>query len=216
MSMFCAHVPGVVTSANVNVGLGSHASLAVGSLNTGCAGHSIVSGPPTPLIIGEAMSTTWIVCAAVLWLPQWSIAVHVRVTVYACGQAPGVVTSANVSVGLASHASVAVGVANDGEAGHWIVVGPGSVEITGAVVSTTWIVWLAVLWLPQWSVAVHVRVTSFACGQLPGVVTSANVSVGLASHASVAVGVVNDGEAGHWIVVGPGSVEITGAVVSTT
>src|SRR5216117_1497458 len=88
--------------------------------------------------------------------------------------------------------------------------------ITGAVVSTTWITWLAVELLPQWSTAVHVRVTSFACGQLPGVVTSANVSVGLGSHASVAVGVVNDGEAGHWIVVGPGSAESTGGVVSIT
>src|SRR5207247_4297255 len=95
-------------------------------------------------------------------------------------------------------------------------VGPGSVENTGAVVSTTWITWHAVELLPQWSLAVHVRVTSFACGQLPGVVTSANVSVGLGSHTSVAVGVVNTGLAGHWIVVGPGSVEITGAVVSTT
>src|SRR5206468_798349 len=168
------------------------------------------------VITGAVVSTTWITWLAVALLPQWSVAVHVRVTSYACAQLPGVVTSANVSVGLGSHASVAVGVVNEGEAGHWIVVGAGSVESTGAVVSTTWITWLAVALLPQWSVAVHVRVTSYACAQLPGVVTSANVSVGLASHASVAVGVVNEGEAGHWIVVGAGSVEITGAVVSTT
>ena len=70
------------------------------------------------------------------------------------------VTSAKVSVGLGSQASVAVGVAKDGVAGHCMVVGPGSAEITGAVVSTTWISWLAVLLLPQWSVAVQVRVTS--------------------------------------------------------
>jgi hypothetical protein len=60
-------------------------------------------------------------------------------------------------------------------------------------------------------VAVHVRVTTF--GQVP-VVTSSNVSVGVGSQASVAVGVVNDGVAGHSIVVGPGKAEITGAVVS--
>src|SRR5438093_2079944 len=77
-------------------------------------------------------------------------------------------------------------------------------------------VWLAVELLPQWSVAVQVRVTSLACAQLPGVVTSANVRVGLGSQASVAVGVANDGVAGHSMVVGPGSVEITGAAVSFT
>src|SRR5437899_11509836 len=112
---------------------------------------------------------------AMLLLPQWSVAVQVRVTSWACGQLPGVVTSAKVSVGLGSQASVAVGVANDGVAGHWIVVGPGSVEITGAVVSTTWIAWLAVELLPQWSVAVQVRVTSWFCGHEPGVVTSAKL-----------------------------------------
>src|SRR6266436_3583233 len=95
-------------------------------------------------------------------------------------------------------------------------LGPGSVEITGAVVSTTLMVWLAVLLLPQWSVAVQVRVTLLACGQLPGAVTSAKVRVGLGSHASVTVGVAKDGVAGHWIVVGPGSVEMRGAVLSCT
>src|SRR5436309_1529114 len=168
------------------------------------------------VITGAVVSTTWITWLAVALLPQWSVAVHFRVTSFACGQLPGVVTSANVSVGLGSQTSVAVGVAKLGAVGHWIVVGAGSAEITGAVVSTTWITWLAVELLPQWSFAVHVRVTSFACGQLPGVIMSANVSVGLASHASVAVGVAKLGLAGHWIVVGAGSVEITGAVVSTT
>src|SRR5206468_11351287 len=136
-------------------------------------------------ITGAVVSTTWITWLAVELLLQWSVAVQVRVTSFACGQLPGVVTSANVSVGLASHASVAVGVANDGLAGHWIVVGPGSVEITGAVVSTTWIVWLAVLPLSQSSRAVHSLPTRRSSDQLPGVVTSANVSVGLGSHASV-------------------------------
>src|SRR6266478_1351789 len=97
-----------------------------------------------------------------------------------------------------------------------MVVGSGSVEMTGAVVSTTWMSWLAVLLLPQWSVAVQVRVTSEFWAQEPGVVTSAKVRVGLGSHASVAVGVAKDGVAGHWIVVGPGSVEMLGAVLSCT
>jgi hypothetical protein len=40
-----------------------------------------------------------------------------------------------------------------------MVVGPGSSEMLGAVVSATLIIWLALLWLPQWSAAVQVRVT---------------------------------------------------------
>ena len=35
------HVPGVVTSENVMVTLGSHASVAVGGVNTGIAGQLI-------------------------------------------------------------------------------------------------------------------------------------------------------------------------------
>jgi hypothetical protein len=70
------------------------------------------------------------------------------------------VTSLNVRVGEASQASVAVGVANVGVAGQSMVAAAGKDEMTGAVVSRTVIVWLAVLLLPQWSVAVHVRVTA--------------------------------------------------------
>jgi hypothetical protein len=60
-----------------------------------------------------------------------------------------VVTSAKVIVGLGSHASVAVGVVKLGVAGHSTVLGPGNVDITGAVVSCTVMVWLDVLLLPQ-------------------------------------------------------------------
>src|SRR5258706_11693451 len=84
-----------------------------------------------------------------------------------------VVTSANVSVGLGSQASVAVGVAKLGVPGHWIVLGAGSDEITGAVVSTTLMVWVEVLELPQRSTAVQERATEYAWAQLPAVVTSA-------------------------------------------
>src|SRR6266702_1821759 len=114
---------------------------------------------------------TWL---AVELLPQWSVAVQVRVTSFAWGQVPGVVTSANVSVGLGSHASVAVGVLNVGVAGNWIVCAGPTPEITGAVVSTTCTTWLAVELLPQWSVAVQVRVTSFAWVGFPAGGTWAN------------------------------------------
>ena len=55
--------------------------------------------------------------------------------------------------------SVAVATANTGVAGQLIVLTAGSGSITGAVISCTLIVWLAVLVLPQASVAVQVRVT---------------------------------------------------------
>ena len=138
----------MVTSEKVTVGLGSQPSLTVGAGKLGTAGHSIVAGP-AQLMLGACVSTTVTVWLQLAELPQWSVAVQVRVTLLACGQLPGVVTSAKVSVGIGSHASVAVGVANEGVAGHWIVVGPGKAESVGAVVSTTWMTWLAIELLRQ-------------------------------------------------------------------
>ncbi len=126
------------------------------------------------------------------------------------------VTSLYISAGVASHASVTVGTVNVGDAGHSIVVGPGSAPITGGVLSSTFIVWAAVLVFPHQSVAVHVRVTAYSWGQAPGVVTSLKVSTGEGSMRSVAVGVANIGVFGHSITVGPGKAEITGAARSTT
>src|SRR5438093_12835362 len=96
---------------------------------------------------------------AVELLPQWSVAVQVRVPAWACGQLPGVVASANVRVGLGSQASVAVGVVNDGVAGHSMTVLVGCFPTRRSSDLTTLMVWLAVELLPQWSVAVQVRVT---------------------------------------------------------
>ena len=69
-------------------------------------------------------------------LPHRSVAVQVRVMLNSFGHEPLVVTSAKVKVGTAQ-LSVAVGVAHDGVPEHSIVVGPGSPEITGGVVSST-------------------------------------------------------------------------------
>jgi hypothetical protein len=153
------HGVGAVKSADVSVLAPSQASSAVGLENTGVAGQKMIRGPPTPEITGGVLSSTVIVCEAVLLLPQSSVAVQVRVLEYSLGHAVGIVTSANVNVGVASQASVAVGVANAGVAGHWIIDGPGKAEITGAVISRTLMVWLSVLLLRQSSVAVQVRVT---------------------------------------------------------
>ena len=70
-------------------------------------------------------------------MPHGSIAVQVRFTEYACGQEPGVVSSANVKVTVPPQASVAVGVVKEGVAGHSMVVGPGNWLMTGAVLSST-------------------------------------------------------------------------------
>ena len=70
-----------------------------------------------------------------------------------------VVTSAKVNVAPELQASVAVGVAKLGVAGHDIVEAVGKVEITGATVSITFIVCDLVEKFPHKSVAVHVLVT---------------------------------------------------------
>ena len=67
-------------------------------------------------------------------LPQASLAVNLLVTVYSFAQAPWVVTSEVVIV-TGPHASLAVGVANEGVAGHWMVVGPGRADKVGGALS---------------------------------------------------------------------------------
>ena len=100
-----------------------------------------------------------IVCEAVELLLHPSVAVHVRVTLYAPAHAPLVVTSLNVRLNVLPHRSLAVASVNTGVAGQLIVVGAGSEAMTGAVRSCTLIVCALVELLPQASVAVQVLVT---------------------------------------------------------
>src|SRR5439155_1403714 len=100
---------------------------------------------------------------------------------------------------------------------HWTVASGGQL-ITGAVVSTTLIVWLQELLLPAQSVAVQVRVMTLVLGQLPATVLSLCVITGAGSQLSVAVALpvaVGSLELLHWTVASGGQV-ITGAVLSTT
>jgi hypothetical protein len=60
-------------------------------------------------MIGGVLSCTTIVLLHWAVFPQSSIAVHVLVTLKACGHAPGVVISEKVIFTVASQASVAVG-----------------------------------------------------------------------------------------------------------
>jgi hypothetical protein len=146
-----------VLSTNDKATLGSQLSVAVGVANSGVAGHSTVPSGGSGAKTGGVLSVTVMVWLAVRVLPQTSVAVQVRVTLYSCGQPPGVVTSANLSLGAGSQASVTVGVAKLGVAGHSTEVGPGSAEIKGGMLSRTRIVWTHWLRLLQSSVATQVR-----------------------------------------------------------
>jgi hypothetical protein len=182
----------------------------------GVAGHSTELGAGNAEITGAVLSVTLIVCERVEKFPQSSVAVQVLVTEYSAAQLPFVLTSSKVGITLASQASVAVGVAKFGVAGHSMELGPGKELSTGAVLSVTVIVCERVEKFPQSSVAVQVLVTEYSAAQLPLVLISSNVGITLASHASVAVGVAKDGAAGHSIELGAGSDERTGAVLSST
>jgi hypothetical protein len=145
-------------------------------------------------------------------LPQSSVAVQVRVTENSCGQLPGVVTLLLVISTLLSQASDAVATPKEGDAGHSTSDTVGHV-IEGAVLSVTEIVRLQVEELPQSSVAVQVRVT--VKGQLPEVVTSANVGSTSLSQSSVAVAEPKTIGFGHSTFDTVGHV-IEGAVLSST
>ncbi len=195
--------PSVTESASLNRtdSVESQASVAVTLGAAGIAVHSTVVSAGTPRSVGATVSTTMIVWLHVATLPHASVAVHVRVTLYACAQLPGVVTSANVTRGLASQRSLTVGVPNTGVAGHSIGDVTAAHVMLGAVVSTTVIVWLTgVDSFPLQSRPVHVRVIEYVPAHDPGAVESRYVTVGLASQASLAVGAVNTGLAGHSIV----------------
>jgi len=121
-----AHAPFVVTSSDVRVKALPHASVAVATANTGVAGQSIVVVAGNAAMTGAVISCTCIICDAVDELPQASVAVHVRVTLYEPAHAPFVVTSADVSVNALPQASVAVACIKTGTSGQLIVAGPRS------------------------------------------------------------------------------------------
>lgn len=94
--------------------------------------------------------------------------------------------------------------------------GAGKADMTGAVMSCTWIVCEAVELLPQPSVAVHILVTVYEPAHELGDVWSACVNTILLPHPSVADAVANTGVAGQNIVEGAGSEPMTGADTSCT
>jgi hypothetical protein len=128
---------------------------------------------------------TWL---QVLKFPQSSVDFHVRVMVYSCGQAPAIVASVYVTVGVASQLSEEEGfpvLAGNVLAEQSTVTLAGQV-ILGALVSTIVINWVQVLELPQSSIALNVLVITI-CGQSVPLITSEKPIVGVASQLSVAV-----------------------------
>ena len=122
------------------------------------------------VILGGVLSSTNITCRHVLELPQSSVALQVLLMVYSCGQVGlCIVTSVDVTVGVASQLSVAVAVpfAPPGAvlAEHSRVRFGGQV-ITGAVLSSTTMTCRHVLELPQSSVALHVLLMVYSCGHV--------------------------------------------------
>ena len=81
------------------------------------------------------LSVTEMVRLQVDALPQSSVAVQVRVTLYSAAQLPGVVTSDDVIATVASQASVAVAAPKLGVAGHSMGDTTEGQVIEGAVTS---------------------------------------------------------------------------------
>ena len=103
----------MVTSVEVIVGARSQLSVAVAvplaPPGAVLAVHSnvIFCGQ---VMTGGVLSSTKMVCRHVTELLQSSIPVHVRRIVYSWGHAPAIVTSADVTDGVASQLSVAVAI----------------------------------------------------------------------------------------------------------
>ena len=144
---------------NAMVTLGSHTSLAVAVPKDGVAGQFTGVTTVGQVMLGAALSITWMVRLQVAVFPQSSVAVQLRVMLYEPGQPLGVVASENVMATLASHASLADAVPKDGVVVQFTGVVTDGQVILGAVLSRTWIERLQVAVLPQSSVAIHVRVT---------------------------------------------------------
>ena len=170
---------------------------------------------------GAVVSTMVIVCRQSLpMLPQASVAVQVRVMTDSLEQEPAATPSLAEIIGAGSQLSVAVAVpvpAAAAEASHSTVTFAGQV-MTGAVRSSTVMVWVQLLLLLQSSVAVQVRVMADSLAQEPAATLSLAATIGAGSQLSVAAAIPVPAAAvaaSHSTVTFAGHV-MTGAVGSTT
>src|SRR4030095_1727897 len=204
-----------VTSLELITTFGSHASLTVGSVDAAAAGHSTVPSAPWPLSTGGVVSSIVTVCdTGVAALPAQSTAVHVLVIVPR-PQASRFVTSEELITTFGSHASITVGSVNAAVAGHSMVTSaPWPLRTGGVVSSIVTVCVTGVAALPAQSTAVHVLVT-VPSPHASRFVTSLELITTFGSHASLTVGSVNAGVAGHSIVTSAPWPLSTGGVVSS-
>jgi hypothetical protein len=134
------HVPFTVVSLPTCVTVAElQESLAVGAVNVGEAGQSMVAFAPAAPITGGVVSTLVLLCWTVpLVLPQPSTARQLRV-VTKVHWFPEVVSPRFDTV-TPLHVSDAVGAVNDGAAGHCTVLFAPGEPIVGLVLSATVIV----------------------------------------------------------------------------
>jgi hypothetical protein len=196
--------------------LPSQPSMAVAAPKEGISPHTIGLTTTGQVMTGGRLSSTAIVALHVLVLPQSSVAVHVRVTLYSCGHKPSTVISEKLISTTASHASIAMAIPKSGIASHAIGLITTGQVMTGAVLSCIKIVAEQLDELPHSSVAIQVRVTLYSCGQTPEALTSEKVINGNTSHASIAVAVPKDGVVPHSIGLRAIGQVISGAVLSCT
>src|SRR5436190_234465 len=159
---------------------------------------------------GAVVSVTVMVWLQVTELLCVSVAVLFRPVLLICLPLTVRTSSAKVVVRLLSQASLNRGVPKTGVAGHSIVASVGQLATVGAALSSTVMVWLQVTALLCASVAVQVRLVLLTCLPLIASVSSAKVTVKLASQVSLNSGVPKTGVAGHPIVASAGQLATVG------
>src|SRR5206468_4316708 len=156
-----AQLPAAAVSLSCTTVAPPHASLAVGAVKLGVAGHSIVALAAGSARTGLVVSTTVTVrLFRALVFPQSSTACQVTVSEQLLAHLPAAVVSLSCTTVAPPHASLAVGAVKLGVAGHSIVALAAGSARTGLVVSTTVTVLLfCALVFPHASTACQVTVS---------------------------------------------------------
>src|SRR5688572_28068143 len=127
----------MVTSAKIMSTTPSHSSVAVAMPKSGVAPHSIGLTTSGQIRTGAALSSIKKVAEQLEVLPQSSVAIHVLIKLYSCGQRPAMLTSEKVISGNASQASIAVALSIEKVVPHSTEPAMIGQVITGAVLSCT-------------------------------------------------------------------------------
>src|SRR6266705_572120 len=109
---------------------------------------------------GAIVSCTWMICDALLLLPQASVKVHVRLMVepQPWASATGALSTGETVIEPEQLSCAVSWTAAGMSPAHWTLAAAGATGATGAIVSFTWMLCDALLRLPQASAKVQVRV----------------------------------------------------------